>query len=57
MGRSSYAIHCQIRTIIISYIEENGVEIAKTKFNTEIDQRLVPIWKDLFDNYNFQEFP
>jgi hypothetical protein len=55
MGRSSYAIHCQIRTIIISYIEENGVEIAKTKFNTEIDQRLVPIWKDLFDNYNFQE--
>jgi hypothetical protein len=57
MGRSSYAIHCQIRTIIIYFIEENGVELAKTKFNTEIDKRLVPIWEDLFNNYNFQEFP
>jgi predicted DNA-binding protein YlxM (UPF0122 family) len=55
MGRSSYAIHCQIRTIIISCIEENGVDITKTKFNKEKDERLISVWKDLFDNYNFQE--
>lgn len=54
LGRSPYGIHCQIRTIIIKYIEKTNIEEAKRVYNSAKYSILESVWKDIEDNFEIE---
>jgi hypothetical protein len=54
LGRTSYAIHCQLRQIIIGDIEDKDLEYAKATYNPEKNVLLSEVWKDIEMNYDIE---
>jgi hypothetical protein len=54
LGRTPYGVHCQLRYMIINYIEKTNINDAKRIYDPSKYKMLDKVWSDIYENYEIE---